>query len=97
MHNYGVRLRATELLSGISRAEFARRPTHRRLRWLEGDLFEALAGIAGSSDVVVQLRDPRQAGIRKLNTVIPVTISAAPLWVRVQSAAGNWSSWFRIG
>ncbi len=45
---------------------------------------------------VVVLRNRKVRGITKLSRVVPVTMKRRPRFVRVRSAAGNWSRWHRI-
>jgi hypothetical protein len=86
-----VRLRAKEKLSGVAQAEFRHSPPGYRTA---GDWPVAVA--SASSDVVVVFTNPKQRGITNLNQVVKVNMASTPRWVRVRSAAGNWSSWHKI-
>jgi hypothetical protein len=45
---------------------------------------------------VMKLRDRTTRGILKLSRTLTVRMHAAPKWVRVRSAAGNWSKWHAV-
>lgn len=49
-----------------------------------------------SGGTVVLLRDRTKPGIVKLLRTISVRLRSRPKWVRVRSAAGNWSKWHRV-
>lgn len=44
----------------------------------------------------VRLRSARVKGITKLNKTVTASLSSAPRFLRVQSAAGTWSKWKRL-
>jgi hypothetical protein len=72
---YGVWLRASEKVSGISKVQFSNRR---------------------HPDITVVLTNRKRRGILHLSKVVRVGSATRPVWVRVQSSAGNWSKWHRI-
>ncbi len=48
----------------------------------------------GGTNVV--LTNPKRRGIVRLSRLIRVTMPSPPKWVRIRSAAGNWSNWHHI-
>ncbi len=42
-------------------------------------------------------RNRNRSGLMKVSRLVSVVMTKAPRWVRVQSAAGNWSNWHHIG
>jgi FG-GAP-like repeat/PKD domain/FG-GAP repeat len=65
---------------------------------------EKLSGISAaqfstrpSGGITVTFTDRAHQGIQRLARVVKVAMAKRPRYVRVRSAAGNWSKWHRIG
>jgi hypothetical protein len=57
---------------------------------------EARFSLVKRGGTTITFTSPKRRGILKLRRVVAVRMAHRPHWVKVRSAAGNWSKWHRI-